>query len=111
MSDDPVRKYLDAKKEFDAAYARIQGLQQVISEVHSGLHRPFTFTVTSTDVTFSREIVAAKTTTLDGNEWPNAQDIAQSLSNLQETYKLVETYWKAIPEADRRNITPPPGRR
>ncbi|MDD5127865.1 MAG: hypothetical protein PHR43_07225 [Dehalococcoidales bacterium] len=111
MSDDPVRKYLDAKKEFDDAQVHIQDLQQIIGAVHSGLHRPFTFIVTGTDVTFSPEVIAAKTTALNGEEWPGAPEIAQALASLQQSYKLLETYWKAIPEADRRNITPPPGRR
>ena len=111
MSDDPVRKYLDAKKEFDAAYSRIQVLQQVVGEVISGLHRPFTFVVSNADVTFSREVIASKTATLDALDWPSAQQIAEALATLQETYKKVEACWKAIPESDRRNITPPPGRR
>jgi hypothetical protein len=111
MSDDPVRKYLDAKRDFDAAYSRIQNLQQIISEVHSGLHRPFTFVVTNSRVNFSPEITVAKTATLNAADWPGAEAIAEALSSLQESYKKVESYWKTMPEADRKNITPPPGRR
>ncbi len=111
MSEDPVRKYLDAKRELDTVYAQIQRLQQVVGEVHSGLHRPFTFVVTNAGVNFPREAESAKLAALDANDWPSAREIAEVMAALYQTYKNVETYWKAIPEADRRNITPPPGRR
>jgi hypothetical protein len=111
MSEDPVRKYLDAKREFDSAYARIQNMLQTISEVHSGLHRPFTFIVTNGGVEFSREAIATKTASLNAETWPSGKDIAEALAGLQETYRMVEASWKSIPETDRRNITPPPGRR
>jgi len=110
MSEDPIRKYLDAKSELDATYSKVQKLQTIITDVASALNKPYSFMVSNVGVGFPPEVAMARVPSLNADDWPSAKQLAETLASLHNAYKQVENSWMAIPQVDRKNLTPPPSR-
>ena len=114
MSEDTIRKYLDAKKELDKTFSKVKALNSVITHVAEGLNEPFKFMVSNInikDVGFPPEVAMARgIPTLNADEWPSAEDIAKTLSELHKKYHQVMNLWHSLPRPDQSNLTPPPPR-
>jgi len=114
MSEDSIRKYLDAKNELDKAFSEVEALKSVITGVANGLNKPFEFMVSNVhvkDVGFPPEVAMTPgIPTLNADKWPSAEDIAKTLSELHKKYHQVMNLWHSLPRPDQSNLTPPPPR-
>ena len=108
MSEDPIRKYIDAKAELDSLLEKVDKLQKLINDIGSALRNPFRFMVSNVNVGFPPEIAMARVPTSNAQDWPNAQQIAELLSSLHRVYKNAQNSYFAIPERDRQNVAPLP---
>lgn len=108
MSEDPIRKYLDAKKELDEDLKKMEKLQSLIASVASALNEPYSFMVSNVDVGFPAEVALIRgIPSLNANDWPSARDIAVALASLHQKRRNVINLWATIPKADQRNLIPP----
>ncbi len=109
MSEDPIRKYLDAKNELDKALSTVEGLKSIIGEVAKALNKPYSFMVSNVNVGFPAEVaMAGGIPTLNADEWPSAKQIAETLAALHKEHHQVRNLWFSLSETDRKNLAPPP---
>jgi len=106
MSEDPVRKYIETKAELDSLLEKVERLQKLIDNVSNALRDPFRFMVSNVNVGFPPEIAMGRVPTLNAQDWPSAQQIAEFLSSLHRVYKNARIAYFAIPERDRCNVVP-----
>lgn len=113
MSEDPVRKYLDAKAELDKAEQRVQNMARKIAEAGDALRRdPWSFMVSNVDVGFPPEVAMSSAAhSLNAREWLTAKQIAEELSAMHKAQHEAVNLWTALSNADRQNLTPPKGAR
>ena len=108
MSEDPIRKYLDAKKELDTALENVEKMQSLIASVANNLRKPYSFMVSNVDVGFPPEVALVRgTPSLNANDWPSAKQIAETLASLHQKHRQVINLWIALPKADQKNLVPP----
>ena len=111
MAEDPIRKYIDAKRELDSLTEKVKKLQRFIEDVGNALRNPFRFMVSNVSVGFPPEVaMAGGIPTLNASEWPTAQQIAELLSSLHKAYHNALNAFMGIPEPDRKNVAPLPDR-
>ncbi|MBA7648732.1 hypothetical protein ES703_56520 [subsurface metagenome] len=111
MSEDPIRKYIDAKRELDSLLSKVEKLQRFMEDVGNALRNPFRFMVSDVNVGFPPEVAMARgIPSLNAKEWPNAQQIAELLASLHKAHHNALTAFMSIPEPDRKNVAPLPDR-
>jgi len=111
MAEDPIRKYIDAKRELDSLTEKVEKLQRFVEEVGNSLRNPFRFMVSDVSVGFPPEIAMSRgIPTLYANEWPTAQQIAELLASLHKAYLDARNAFMRIPEPDRKNVAHLPDR-
>jgi len=108
MSEDPVRKYLDAKAQLDAAFSKVRDLISTIAPVATALNNPYFFMVSNVDVGFPPEVaMGGAKFTLNANDWPSAKQIAEKLASLHQARKHAISCWMSLSDPDKKNLTPP----
>lgn len=109
MSEDSVRKYLDAKTKLDEALSEVEKLASIIEPTGSTLrHDPWHLMVSNISVGFPPEVaLVSSTSTLDANKWPSAKQIAETLATMHQAQHEVGNLWASVPAKDRANLTPP----
>jgi len=109
MSEDPIRNYSDATKEFDSAYLRVRKLGEITADVGRYLNnRPFRMMVSNVDVGFPPEITFGEAEcTLDAKVWPSAKQIAEALASLHQKAKRVEHAYASLSQTDKTLVNPP----
>lgn len=108
MSEDKMRQYLDANKEFESAYSEVQRLGEFISGVGEKLkNRPYQLSVTNANVEFPIEATAEREFILDAKKWSSAKEIGEALANLYRQRIQVERIWDSLPQTDRDALKPP----
>ena len=106
---DPGHKYLDAKAKLDSAEKAVTNLVSCLDQVVNALRKdPWSFSVSNVKVSFPTEAVMGGYS-LNGDEWPSAQQIAETLATLHQARKEVTSAWASLSPADRSNLPPPPG--
>lgn len=109
MSQDQFRSYLDAKASLDKTYEQVQQMRDLIAEVGQKLLYPYKFMVSNVGgVGFPIDVATGGVPTLNADNWPSAKQIAENLAAMHTAYHQVQNAWMAIPEADRKNLVPPP---
>lgn len=104
MAQDPVRDYKIAKEQLDEAYTKMARLRRIITEASQNLQHPYEFMVSGTDVKFPSDVGLVRTPTLDATDWPSGKQIAQSLVNLHQTYRLAQNAWLNLSQAERAQV-------
>ena len=110
MPEDPIRKYSDANKEFTEAFARVQQLGAIISDVGRYLNsRPYRMMVSNTTgVGFPAEVARGGAEyTLNADNWPTARAIAEALADLHDKAKQAENAHTALSSTDKSLVSPP----
>lgn len=110
MSEDPIRKYLDAKAELDTALSKVRKLAAIIEPIGSALKRgdPWHVMVSNIDVGFPPEVaLVSNMPTLNANEWPSAKQIAEAWAAMHEVQHKVSNLWASVRDKDRKNLSPP----
>jgi len=111
MSEDLVRKYHIAKDEMDIALSNLEALTERIESVTDTLkHNPWKFAITninSTKIQIPATVVSRATVFLDSKDWPTAEQIAEKLVLAHRARYKVWNLWRAIPESEKKKLTPP----
>ena len=109
MAEDPIRKYSEANDELGKAKARIQKMRDTIAEVGQSLLYPYEFMISNVKVGLPIEVAMGSAKhSLNADDWPSAQQIAEALANLHEKRKHLENAWHALSESDRKIVNPLP---
>ena len=104
MSPDPIGTYKDAREQLDEAYAKVQRLRRIVTEVGQFLQHPYEFMISGTDVSFPSELGLVRTPTLSADEWPSAKQIAQGLVSLHQKYRIAQNAWSNLSQSDRAMV-------
>ncbi len=109
MSEDPIRRYSDVTKEFNAAYSRVREYGSIIADVGRYLNnKPYDLGVSNTGVGLPPEMaMVEKECTLNASNWPSAEQIAEALASLYEKRKQVEVIWASLSSTDKALVNPP----
>ena len=111
MPEDSVQKYLRAKDEMDAAISRLDTITETIENVATTLkNNPWKFVITninSARIQIPATVVSRATTFLDSKDWPTAEQIAEKLVSAHRARYQAWNLWRALPESEKKNLTPP----
>jgi len=108
MGKDPIRTYIDAKRELDKALSKVHELQANIGLVNTALkEHPYSFRISG--MTFPASVPIQHG--LNPNDWPSAEQIGEALVNLHNAHDHAESIWASLSKADRQELSPPPPRR
>lgn len=114
MAEDPIRKYSDATAELNSSYSKIRSLGEIIADVGWSLrNKPYGLMVSNLKpnlkVGFPPEVALREgVPSLNANNWPSAQDIAQALSDLRKARHQVDNLWGSLSATDKQLVSPPP---
>src|SRR4030042_3664279 len=107
MSEDPVRRYLKAKGEMDAAISSLDAMTEIIQNVATTLKdNPWKFVITninSTRIQIPATVVSRATAFLASKDWPTAEQIAEKLVSAHRSRYQVWNLWRAMPESEKKN--------
>lgn len=110
MAIDPARQYLDAKAKLDSAEQEVKNLSSYIGQIANAMQGDYwSFMVSNTNIGFPPEVAMGAAFTLNANEWPSAQKIAETLKALHDARHEANNAWARLSPDDRRNLPPPPG--
>ncbi len=105
---DSARQYLDAKAKLDSAEKAVTNLISYLDQVVNALRKDrWSFSVSNVNVSLPDEAVASGYS-LNGDEWPSAQQIAETLAALHQARKKATSAWAILSPADQSNLPPPP---
>ena len=111
MSEDSVQRYLKAKNEMDTAISSLDEMTEVIQNTATTLKdNPWKFVITNIDnakIQIPTTVVSRATVFLDSKDWPTAEQIVEKLVSAHRARYQVWNLWRAIPEAEKKNLTPP----
>lgn len=113
MSEDPVRKYLDAKDKLDIALSKVNELKSIVSYVAKALNEsPYSFIVSNVDVGFPAEVaMGGAALTLNADKWPSAKQIAEALAQVHECHNNAINLYASLSDSDKKNVAQLPPKR
>lgn len=106
MADDPIRKYLDARNEFDQATRNAGRLTDIIVEAGRHLQRWQEVTVSNVGVGFPAELIGGPS--IDAHQWPTAEELAEVLASWHDARHTTRNAWRAVPDSDHQGLQSPP---
>ena len=109
MSEDPIRQYSEATKEFNEAYSKIREYGMLLADVAWCLNnKPYDLGISNAAIKLPYEITKTnKRTTLDVESWVSADQIAEALANLYDKREKVKMAWNSLSSTDRGLVSPP----
>jgi hypothetical protein len=109
MSEDPIRKYSDATKEFSKIKSRVREYGLITADVSRYLsNKPYKLGISNVSANLPLEMtMAEKEYTLNANDWPSAKQIAEALASLYEKRKQLELIWSSLSQTDKALVNPP----
>jgi len=108
MSEDPIRKYLDAKAQMDKAFTHVRNLTSNIVAVGQALQDPLHFMVSNVDVGFPAEVaMGGAKFTLNADKWLSAKQIAEDLASLHRARHQAISLWGSLSQTDKENLASP----
>jgi len=109
MSRATIRRYSDTTREFEQAFAEINGIASLVGEVYKHLiDKPHVFMISNINVGFPMELSLKRDVfTLDANKWPSAKDIAEAIVTLQDKRKRLKYEYNALSETDKKLVSAP----
>jgi|SRR5579871_502604 len=111
MPDDAIRRYLEARKQYETAAAQLSKLIAVIQDVAGCLtNEPMNFMFTNAQGMPAEVSLSARAKTANANDWPSATQIQAALVTAHETKQSLSLAWQAVSPDDRSGMIPPPDR-
>lgn len=105
MSEDPIQAYQEAIRNLETSTMRVERL---IGETINGakaLQDWKHVTIADGKTEFPAE---AMVHTINPDNWPSAQQLAEILSGWHQTRQVANNAWNAIPRERRTSLQPPP---
>ena len=108
MSIDPIREYSNAKTEQAKAQKVVQDMTFVIDKVATALRcNPSAFTIANVRIGSPAEVIPSALESLNANDWPTAEQIAESLKAMHDAHHKAQTLWASLTDSDKENLLPP----
>jgi len=109
MEEHPIHKFSNANKEFNEAWTKVYKMADVISDVSRQMHTfPYELTITGTNIDLSPYVLETQRKhTLNSKDWPDAEQIAESILALHQSRKLVKECYEALSPSDKQVVNPP----
>ena len=109
MSTDTVTIYESALAAHERAKAQVERMVKVISDGANKLRDYDRVGVSNSNVGFPPEVTFTGQS-INANEWPSAQNLAEALSAYHETRHEAANAWRAVPDSIRHVVKEPPRR-
>ena len=107
-----IQSYSTAIDELQQIRTKIQQMQKIINEVSCSLLNPYEFTVSNVNAEFPPESAPVQDTpSLNANEWPSAQQIAEAVVNLHHRYLQAQNAYNALSEKEKEIVGFPPDKK
>ncbi len=109
MAEDPIREYSNAVEEFNLAYSAVRKLGVLVADVGRYMNnRPHVFMVSNSSVGFPPEIGLSKSVfSLNANDWPDANKIAEAIVSLHEKREHVKEIYASLSATDKQLVQKP----
>ncbi|MBA3530578.1 MAG: hypothetical protein H0T73_01465 [Ardenticatenales bacterium] len=108
MTEDPISNYQRAIAALQAASARAEQYGALVTQTATSLREWKKVVMTNVEGEFPADLVAGRNTkSINGVDWPTAQQLADTLLNYHNAKKAVDTAWQAISEEQRQILQPP----
>ena len=109
MAEDPIRQYSEATESFNKAFSRVRGLGEIIADVGRYLNN-YPYEITVANVVGGapmRALASERLYTLNADNWPKAEQIAEVIVNLHSACRNVKSVWASLSQADKGLVNPP----
>lgn len=107
MATDLIQAYQEALKQLETSTSQVERYVVEILNGASKLRHWESVVISNSGIGFPIE---AHGESIDANNWPSAQQLAEVLSEWHKVYHAVNNAWNAIPKDRRVGIQPPPSR-
>jgi hypothetical protein len=107
MSAEKLQEYIDSIDELQKAYSKVKEYGAIIGDVSRCLiTSPYKMTVSNVKVSFP--LTADREYSLNADNWPSAQQLAEVLSDYISKREKVKRLYSSLSEAQRNSVKPPP---
>lgn len=105
MAEDPIRAYLDTKRNFDEL---TQQVGEMIGRLQAAAHvlQNWEFATVPGPGGWPIHLVSAPST----GEWPTVKQVQDTLSNWHKAKLAAQNAWQKVPARDQQGLQPPPVR-
>ncbi|MEZ4552941.1 MAG: hypothetical protein R3B59_03465 [Dehalococcoidia bacterium] len=104
-NEDPIRRYLDAKRAFDEQTDRCRAHRDTIKDINNLMTRWWDMRFSNLDIGFP---AGAAQLTFDAHRWPDLRRVAQDLADWHQLRHQLSNAWALVPEGDRGGLQAPP---
>ena len=104
--DDPVRAYIEARQRLETSIQKVTEMVALITDGARTLRQWRSVYVSDEGVAFPIDIMNSEDV-LPGSTWPNAHEIAQTLSKYHLARTEAYSTWRYVPAKDRASLQPP----
>ena len=104
--EDPVRSYIQARQRLEISIVKVSEMVALITDGARMLRRWREVYVSDEGVPFPIDIMNSDDV-IPGRSWPNAHEIAQTLSNYHLARTEAHSTWRFVPAEDRASLQPP----
>ena len=105
MSEDPIQTYLEVLRNLEVVTRQVEHVVGEVIKVAGALRDWKHVTVANGKTSFPAE---ALKNSINPDNWPTIQQLAESLSGWHQSRRAVENAWNAIPRDRRFGLQPPP---
>jgi len=107
MATEKLQEYIDSVEQLQQAYSRVKTLSEPIGETYRYLSL-YPYKVTVSNVKTSFAVTPDREYTLNANDWPTAQQLAEVLSDYISKRERTKTLYATLTVAQRETVKPPP---
>ena len=111
MSGELISKYQAAFVSLDTAKKQAKQYVEIITDAARKLMGWEWITVNDTDPQIEFPLNMSHSQSIIASKWPTGQQLAQALAEYHSALSMAINAWKAIPQASRIGIQPPPSHR
>ena len=108
MTADPVQVYLESSRSLASATQVLSKIIRTITDAAEKLRNPLSVAVTGAACGIPPHLHGTQNT-IQADEWPSAESIAQALLGLQNAHDSCHIAWGLVPVSRRSGLQPPPG--
>jgi hypothetical protein len=110
MATDPIREYLDARARLDNQTRLTEAVVKIVRDGANALSEWRRAVVANVSGGFPAELVMnERSPTINGHEWPSAQQIADALGAWHSAHWAMRSAWDRVPSELRGGLVPPSG--
>ncbi len=107
MGVEKLQEYIDSVAELEKSYSKVLKYKDIVGTVSRYLTtQPYKMTISNVQVGFVA--TEEREYTLNGDEWPTAKQLAETLSDYINKRNMTRQLFTSLSEAQRNSVKPPP---